>query len=244
MIPKIIHYCWFGGKEKSKEINKYIEIWKEKMPDYKIIEWNEANFDVSSNVYVQEAYNMKKFAFVSDYVRLKALYDYGGIYFDTDIEVLKNFEDVLKKDKCIFGFELENKIMTGVMISPPGSDIIKEFIENYKDRKFIDESGVMDLTPNTTIFTQILTNRGLELNNEEQEFSDFIVYPIEFFTGFDLKNNCVLKTENTRTIHHYNYTWANKKQKIKQKLKRIFSKIVGKKFYNKIRILKNRVRNK
>lgn len=242
MIPKIIHYCWFGKGEKGKKIEKYINTWKEKMPDYKIIEWNETNFNIESNEYVKKAYDLKKYAFVSDYVRLQALYNYGGIYFDTDIEVVENFDEFLEKDKNIFGFELEHKVMTGVMISMPKSNIIKEFLNYYNNKKIINEFGNIELIPNTTIFTELLLKKGLILNNKEQEFSDFIIYPIEFFTGFDLKNSCVLKTEDTKTIHHYNYSWSSPKLKLSVKLKRIFSKILGRNVYNKLRLFKKKLK--
>ena len=237
MVSKIIHYCWFGGGDKSKKMKRYIENWKKKLPDYEIIEWNESNFNIYSNKYVKEAYELRKFAFVSDYVRLYALYNYGGVYFDTDVEVIKNIDQLLEKNKDIYGFELKEKIMTGVMIAKKNSNIIKEFLSKYEDRSFIDSNGDIDLTPNTKILTELLKRRGLILNNQIQEFSDFIALPIEYLAAFDLQNLCENITQNSFTIHHYDFSWALPKDKYLSNLKKFFSKILGKKLYNKIRCI-------
>lgn len=243
MIPKIIHYCWFGKSEKNNKIKKYIKKWEHLMSDYQIIEWNENNFDINSNKYVSEAYSMKKYAFVSDYVRLKALYEYGGIYFDTDIEILKKFDEILLKNKDIYGFELENKVMTGVIIARKNSKIIKEFLSLYDNKKFVYENGEMDLTPNTTLFTGLLESKGLILNNTYQTFEEFEIYPIEYFSGYDLKNNCIRKTEKTITIHHYNCTWGNIQTQFILKVKKLISKVIGRSNYEKLRSLFNRKNN-
>lgn len=235
MIPKIIHYCWFGKKDKDKMIEKNIETWKKFFPDFEIIEWNESNFDINFCKYAKEAYEKKKYAFVSDYVRLYALYNFGGIYFDTDVEAIKGMTKLLKKDKDIYGFELENKIMTGVMISRPKSDIIKEFLNTYQNKVFIKEDNTLDLTPNTQILTELLVKKGISLNNQLQEFSDFIILPIDYLTAFDLKNSCENSTVNTLTIHHYAFSWAAPKKKIITQIKKKLSKILGRDRYNKLR---------
>lgn len=235
MIPKFIHYCWFGENKKSKLVEKYIKTWTKNYPDYQIIEWNEKNFDIHTNKYVEEAYNAKKYAFVSDYARLNALYNYGGIYFDTDVEVIKNMNDFLDKGKDIYCFELENKIMTGVMVSQKKSNIIKEFLNSYTDRSFIKKDGTLDLLPNTNILTDILVKKGTKLNNQLQEFSSFIVLPIEYLSAFDLKNLCKIPTNNTRCIHHCAFSWALPKEKIVATVKKKLSKILGRKAYNKLR---------
>lgn len=235
MIPKIIHYCWFGKNDKDKMIEKNIETWKKFLPDYKIIEWNESNFDINSNQYVKEAYECKKYAFVSDYVRLYALYSFGGIYFDTDVEVIKNMDKLLKKEKDVYGFELENKVMTGVMISCPKSNIIKEFWDTYQNKVFIKEDNTLDLTPNTKALTELLVRKGISLNNQIQEFSDFIILPIDYLTAFDLKNSCENPTINTITIHHYAFSWALPRKKIITQIKKKLAKILGRDRYNKLR---------
>lgn len=241
-VTKKIHYVWVGKKKKKGIVRKYIRTWKKFFPDYEIIEWNEKNFDINSIPYVKEAYESKKYAFVSDYIRLYALYNYGGIYFDTDVEVIQNFSQLLNKNKDIYGFELENKIMTGVMIAVKGSNIIKEFLDYYKTRKFITDSGEYNLTPNTSIFTEILHNKGIRLDNTLQEKDEFVLYPIEFFTGFDLKNSSEYRTENTVTVHHYNYSWASNRDKIIVKLKKLLAKILGRKRYEQVRKIKKGLR--
>ena len=125
-IPKIIHYCWFGGKEKPKQVKKCIESWKKHLSDYQIIEWSEKNFDVNQFQYTKDAYAAKKYAFVSDVARVKALLEYGGIYFDTDVEVFKSFDDILDT-KCLLGFEEGNYIATSMMGAVPKYSCFKNF---------------------------------------------------------------------------------------------------------------------
>ncbi|MCC8153387.1 MAG: glycosyl transferase, partial [Tannerellaceae bacterium] len=131
MIPKIIHYCWFGKKEKPGKISKCIESWRRMLPDYQIIEWNEDNFDYESIEYAKSAYRNGKFAFVSDVARLRALIEYGGIYLDTDVEVLKSFDDLLNYH-CVFGMEERNYIATSFMACEPQFPLIQEFFNTYK----------------------------------------------------------------------------------------------------------------
>ena len=181
-IPKIIHYCWFGKGKKSKLINNCMKTWKKYFPDYKIIEWNEDNFDINCNEYVKQAYENKKFAFVSDYARLYVLYNFGGIYFDTDIEVIKNFDNIIK-NMDIYAFEKEDVIMTGVMIARKESKIIKQFLKLYDNLKFLNDDGSLNLLPNTYRLTEILKENGLVCNNKKQILKNSLaeIYPIEYF---------------------------------------------------------------
>src|SRR5699024_8907222 len=128
MIPKIIHYCWFGGNELSKTTKVCINSWKKKLPDYKIIEWNESNFDINSNQYVKEAYQAGRYAFVTDYVRLYVLYHYGGIYMDTDVEVLKSLDSFLKH-QAFTGCENEKNSVTGIIGSEKDHEWIKTLLD-------------------------------------------------------------------------------------------------------------------
>ena len=132
MIPKKIHYCWFGGNPLSEETKKYIETWKKYCPDYEIIEWNEKNFDVTKIPYVREAYESKKWAFITDYVRLYVMYTYGGIYMDTDVEVLKPLDSLLDL-KGFSGFENETSIPTGIMAAKKGLPVIKNLMDEYNE---------------------------------------------------------------------------------------------------------------
>lgn len=243
-IPKIIHYCWFGKGKKSKLINNCMKTWKKYFPDYKIIEWNEDNFDINCNEYVKQAYENKKFAFVSDYARLYALYNFGGIYFDTDIEVIKNFDELIENND-IYAFEKKDVIMTGVMIAIKKSKIIEEFLMIYNNLKFLNNDGTFNLLPNTYRLTEILKEYGLICNNEKQTLKNNIaeIYPIEYFCAYDMDNSHFIPTQNTCTIHHYDGSWTSKKEKFFKTMKRILSKILGLKIYDRIRNIKKGRKN-
>ena len=211
-IPKIIHYCWFG-KGKLNELSiKCIESWKKFCPDYEIIEWNEENFDISINAYVKEAYEQKKYAFVSDYVRLYALYNYGGIYMDTDVEVLKSFDSLLKYDG-FSGFEDNNGVQTAVMASKKGHDLIGELLSYYADKNFVNERGIPDLTTNVIIITNICKKYGLKLENNTQDIKGIRFFPSEFFCPKSQKTGEIKITDNTYTIHHFYGSWIPYKYK-------------------------------
>ena len=150
---QIIHYCWFGGKEKPEIVKRCINSWKKHLAEYEIIEWNENNFDINCNSYVREAYESGKFAFVSDYVRVHALYNFGGIYLDTDVEVFKSFNDILHHDS-FWGFEQENYIATSTIGAAKGNKLIKMFLDSYKEKSFIKEDGTYDDLTNVAIITR------------------------------------------------------------------------------------------
>ena len=154
-IPRIIHYCWFGKGEKPKIVLKCIESWKKHLHDYEIKEWNEENFDINCNTYVSEAYKMRKYAFVSDYVRVYALFNYGGIYLDTDVEVFKPFDDLLSHE-TFWGFEQENYIATSTIGSMKGNNLIKIFLDKYTIKGFIKDDGTQDDQTNVAIITKML----------------------------------------------------------------------------------------
>src|SRR5665647_928458 len=142
-VPKFIHYSWFGGKAKPDIVKRCIDTWEKNLPDYEIKEWNENNFDLKSNSYVREAYDSKMFAFVSDYVRVLALYHFGGIYLDTDVEVFKSFDDLLHHDS-FWGFEQENYIATSTIGAAKGNKLIQTFLDSYREKSFIKEDGSHD----------------------------------------------------------------------------------------------------
>ena len=155
MIPKIIHYCWFGGNPLPKSAEKCIKSWKKYCPDYEIIEWNESNFDINSNQYVREAYENKKYAFVTDYVRLYAMYNYGGIYMDTDVEVLKPL-DCFLDNHAFSGFESSGYIPTGLMASEKEFPLFRELLKYYGNRAFVNPDGSFDTTTNTLVMVIII----------------------------------------------------------------------------------------
>ena len=173
MIPKTIHYCWFGGAVKSKIVQNCINSWKTCCPDYKIIEWNEDNLDIfECPKYVIDAYNNKKWAFVSDYVRLKVVYENGGIYFDTDVELIKRIDDFLGYN-AFFGFESKEYVNTGMGFGAvKGSEIVKEMMEEYDALQFVLPDGSLNLEPCPLINTKTLLRHSLKQNNEKQMLDD------------------------------------------------------------------------
>lgn len=208
-IPKIIHYCWFGGNPLPESALEYINTWKKYCPDYEIIQWDETNFDVSSNTYTYEAYLSKKWAFITDYVRLYALYNYGGIYMDTDVEVLKNLDKLLEQP-AFSGFESSNLVPTGIMGSTVKNPWIEYLLSYYHNRHFI-VGGDMDLTPNTITITQMTMEKyGLKLNDTLQSFENhLIMYPHDYFCPKDVKTGIISCTKNTYTIHHFAASWCD-----------------------------------
>jgi len=218
-IPKTIHYCWFGKGQKSELMLKCINSWKKYLPDYEIIEWNEDNFDINSNEYVKEAYENKKYAFVTDYVRLYVLLNYGGIYMDTDVEVIKNLDEFLLHN-AFSSFENNNYIPTGIMGAKKGNKWIKTLLEEYSDLKFVKDDGTLDLTTNVIRITNTTVKEfDLVPNNTYQDLGDVVLYTHDYFCPKDWASGEINLTPNTYTIHHFNGSWHSKKEQ-KQNKKR------------------------
>lgn len=210
MIPKIIHYCWFGGNPLPKAAQDCIESWKKFCPDYEIIEWNESNFDINSNLYTKQAYECRKWAFITDVVRLHALYTYGGIYMDTDVEVVRPLDRFLEH-KAFSGFEDLTNIPTGIMAAEKGHPLFRKLVEYYDDRPFLVD-GVPDLTTNVTTITNLLLPEGFVPNNTYQEVAGFSLYPYDYFCPRDIHTMKLVTTENTYTIHHFAGSWLPKEE--------------------------------
>lgn len=227
MIPKIIHYCWFGGNELPKSAVKCVNSWKKFCPDYKIIEWNEQNFDISSApLYVRQAYENKKFAFVADYVRLYALYNHGGIYMDTDVEVVKNLDNLLN-NKAFSGFENDKYIAMGIIGCEQKLSFIEDFLAYYRNTHFIKDNGSLNMVTNVSLVTKMLIKKGLKPNGTYQKIDDIVLFPKDYFYPFDDLTGLFKKTENTYTIHWYDKTWIPFHQRIRTKLTRPFHRIFG-----------------
>lgn len=233
MIPKTIHYCWFGNKPLSEDARKCISSWKKYCPDYNIIEWNEKNFDINCNRYVKEAYEQKKWAFVSDYVRLHALYKNGGIYMDTDLELIKNI-DVFLNDKAFLGFEDNNNILTAIMGSEKEHYIFNEMLNMYNNRKFVKENGDYDLTTNVTLITKYCFKKGFKLDNTKQKKNSLVIYPKDVFSPKSYLTGDINITDNTFTIHHFSGTWHSKKETKFNNFERKFRKKFSYKIVNNI----------
>lgn len=179
MIPKIIHYCWFGGKPLQPLAKKCLASWKKYMPDYEIKEWNESNFDIHCCRYVEEAYTSKKWAFVSDYARFKILYEQGGLYFDTDVEVIKPLDDILARGAFM---GVENYAPDAI---PPGLGLYKELYTAYHSRKFINDDGSLNLKTVVQYTTECLWSHGLTDSHDIQCVEGIYIYPKDYFCPKD-----------------------------------------------------------
>ena len=220
MIPKTIHYCWFGRNPKPKLAEKCIKSWKKYCKDYEIIEWNEDNFDISSApLYVKQAYEAKKWAFVTDYVRLWAMVNYGGIYMDTDVEVIKPLDPYLRH-KAFSGFEDDIHIPTGIMACEKDFLLFDEFLHYYDDTSFYNDNGEISYITNVAVMTQICCEKGLIQNNTLQEIEGFVLYPKDYFCPISYYNNVLTKTKNTVTIHWFAGSWHNAETKANEKARK------------------------
>ncbi|TDL31817.1 glycosyl transferase [Jeotgalibacillus sp. S-D1] len=236
-IPKRIHYCWFGGKEKPEQIKKCMNSWRVHLSEYEIIEWNESNFDMNSNPYIKEAYENSKFAFVSDFVRVHALYTEGGIYLDTDVEVFKPFDDLLHHES-FWGFEQEDFIATSTIGAAKGNKLIKVFLDSYQNKNFLKEDGSLNEETNVAIVTKIVSNYGVIMNGDFQEVEEIgAFYPQVFFSPYDYINCRNFKTEASYAMHHYYKSWLSPKAKLKSRIKETTAKLIGGENIYKIRNL-------
>lgn len=226
MIPKIIHYCWFGG-EKPNKIKKRIMSWQKKLPDYQFIEWNEQTFDVSrSTAFVKEAYNQKKWAFVSDYVRLFALVHYGGIYLDTDVQVINSFDDYLN-NQLFFSYESEETICTAVIGSCEDNHYLKMFMATYNSKTFC-LNGELDMTPNSKLLFNFLKENNLPIKYDIPYLSDKIsVYKRNVFCAKDIHTYKLDITDNTVSIHHLDASWYSTTKKILRFIKKILMSLLN-----------------
>ena len=212
MIPKKIHYCWFGGNPLLELAQKCINSWKKYCPDYEIIQWNEANFDISAApLFVRQAYEAKKWAFITDYVRLYAMTTYGGIYMDTDVQVVRSLDRFLEH-RAFSGFEDETHIPTGIMACEKGFPLFLELMCYYDTASLYDADGNLSLVTNVLIITDLLKTKGLTLNNCFQEIEGFALYPKDYFCPKSYQDGRIYKTKNTCTIHHFNGSWHTKEQ--------------------------------
>ena len=236
MIPKIIHYCWFGKNPKPDYIKKYMETWLYYCPNYTIKEWNEDNFDVYQNTYCREAYEAGKWAFVSDFARLKVLYDYGGVYMDTDVEVCKSLDKLLLAN-AFSGFETNNSIPTGIMGSTQYNEWIGYLLSYYDNKKFRLDDGTFDLKTNVQTITEMTQKKyQLNLNGKYQVFGDnYVLYPFEYLCAKSLDDGKVKKTENTYTIHHFAGSWLTGFGRVKHITKIFLVRIIGINLTNKLK---------
>lgn len=221
MIPRIIHYCWFGRKEKPEKAKKCIDSWKKHGADYEIREWNEDNISLNDcPQYVQDAYSEKKYAFVTDYVRLKVLFEYGGFYMDTDVELLKSL-DAFRSDKAVIGFENDLFVNSGQMLAAEvGHPILAEMMERYEQVNFYRSDGSLYLLGCPHVNTEVLENHGLKKNGQEQTVAGFHVYPSDWFNPLDSATGVLHTTGNTVSIHWYSMSWISPAKRLRVKILR------------------------
>lgn len=209
IIPPKIHYCWFGEQELPIEHKKYMESWKKYCPDYEIIRWDESNYDITKNQYMKEAYENKMWAFVSDYARLDIIYRYGGIYLDTDVELVKNLDEFLKWD-MFCGFESNYHVAWGLGFGATKKhELVKAVLDVYNHMEFINEDGTLNLTTCPIIQTGIMKKWGFIMNGQPQAIDDIAIYPKEFFAPISIVKGFGRITEHTHSIHHYAASWVN-----------------------------------
>lgn len=233
MIPKVIHYCWFGGNPLPDDLKKYIKTWREQCPDYEIIEWNEHNYDVSKNVFMREAYTKKNFAYVSDYARLDIIYTYGGFYLDTDVELLKSL-DPLRIHECFLAREISCDVATGLIIGAVrGQKFIKDNMMVYEKYKFLNfDKTCVEIT------TDLLLKKGLKNKDVIQVIDGVTIYPRQYFNPKSmLTGRLDFLTDDTYSIHHYEGSWKKRSfvpDSLKIRLRLIIDFVFGYGTYRRI----------
>ena len=228
MIPKIIHYCWFGNKTKSELVIKCILTWRKYMQDFEIIEWNEQNCDIEAAPnFVKEAYKSKKWAFVSDYFRLKALYEFGGIYLDTDVEIKRKMDNLLN-NQLFMCFERKGYLCTAVIGAEKNQKDIFTFMNSYNEKEFNE-------IPNSKLMYDFLISNDNVNISKEYVGQSYIIYPIDYFSPKDFYTGKLNITQQTYAIHHFDGTWKSSKQKSKDKISKILYKLLGQKKFQRLR---------
>lgn len=257
MIPKRIHYIWFGGNELPPLALKCIKSWEKYCRGFEIVRWDESNFDISvCPPYVIEAYENKKWAFVTDYVRLKIIYEQGGIYFDTDVEVVKKIDKLLT-DQAYFGFEGIGGVLrvnTGLGFgAEKGNTLIKAMMDDYENARFVMPDGSFDLTPCPQRNTEVLMRYGLSCDGKMQMLDGARIYPTEYFCPMDFVTGRIKKTHKTYTIHRFSASWQSeaereyleekrrylRREKYLRFPKKILTRLLGKKRFD---ALKNKIK--
>lgn len=238
MIPKTIHYCWFGRGEMPKLIKKCMKSWKKFCPDWEIILWNEDNFDVNSTLWTKQAYEAKKYAFVSDFVRLKVLNEYGGVYLDTDVELVQGIDKFLVHE-AFSGFESSSSVPTGIIASEKGHSVIDRWFHYYDNRAYI-VNGEVTMAPNVSFMTEDLIDHGLVMDDSLQVIDGMTIYPQTWFCPLSVVSIEKKITENTHAIHHFTSTWrTDKAKKDFARVRRHQTKWY--RFFERLRYLPNRI---
>lgn len=241
-IPHIIHYCWFGKGEKPQVAVNCINSWKSFFPDWKIIEWNEENYNFSEFPYAEDAYKLKKWAFVSDIVRLDVLYKYGGIYLDIDVEFIKPLPNIFLSYRGFLGFEYTNTIAPGLIFGvEKENDFVKQILDSYRGERFTYCKNGIYKTINVRI-TEALLESGLVKNGQEQVVIGFHIFPSEYFCGYNTDIREPEITDNTICWHHYLGSWSN--PSLKMKIQDYLKFIIGISNYKKLLYFVRKIKGK
>lgn len=224
MIPKKIHYCWFGRNPKPQMAEKCIASWKKYCPDYEIIEWNEDNFDVNMNGYTCMCYGQKKYAFLSDYVRLLVVAEQGGVYFDTDVELLRPIDELLENE-AFFGFETPEYVASGLGFGSVAHGTAIEAMLREYDFLLDGTQGVRGCPK---LNTAALEKLGLVRDGSRQTVTGALVLPAECLNPYESSTGRLKKTKNTYSVHWYSASWMRKRTKIKTAITRPLHRIFGK----------------
>ncbi|SEM22100.1 Glycosyltransferase sugar-binding region containing DXD motif-containing protein [Maribacter orientalis] len=228
MIPKIIHYCWLSGEEFPQEIKRNIASWKVLLPDYEFMLWDTKRFNLEEWPFAKEAFEKKKYAFASDIVRLYAVQQYGGIYLDTDVQILKKFDDLLQLPYFV-GLEYENIIEAAIFGAEKNAEWVTYCLKHYDNRLFVKEDGTFDITIAPTILKKqiqkikqivsMTTAEAKDVKSLIKDDSKFYLFPCEFFSPKDVQTGKIHSTKNTYTIHHFNSSWLPYFSKLRRKIK-------------------------
>lgn len=238
MVPKIIHYCWLSGDPFPEEIKKCIRSWEKNLDGYQIILWDKNKFDVNSIRWVKEAYESKKYAFAADYIRFYALYNYGGIYLDSDVEVLKPFDDLLDCDSFL-GYEYTGIPEAAIVGAVPKCEWIKKCLDLYDGKSFFDQKGNMKMHVLPLTIKKIYENvSGIKMieSDKIQKWGNNYLYPYYYFSPKNTFTKNIESNEHTYTIHHFQASWLKKSRKLKLKKNThlLLQNILGRKNYIKL----------
>lgn len=233
MIPKTIHYCWFGGKPLPESARKCVDSWRKFFPDYEIKQWDESNYDVRKIPYIAEAYDAGKYAFVSDFARFDIIHRHGGVYFDTDVEAIAPFTDILARGAFmgaeINGTDTETPVVAAGLgiAAEAGHPVYAEIIDYYATHHLRRADGTLDTTYAVVrITTDILRAHGLRATADKQEVAGITIYPADFFNPFDDATGRLRKTANTRSVHWFSKTWLDVSP-MRMRLSRLFHRLFG-----------------
>jgi mannosyltransferase OCH1-like enzyme len=239
-IPRIIHFCWFGGKALPSLAKKCLNSWAKYLPDYKVIRWDENSFDVDAHPFTREAFESKKWAFITDYVRLYVLHEIGGVYMDSDVEIIKPIDEFLVHS-AFSSFESPFLIPTGLMASSKQNNWIKVLLQYYDNKHFIDKDGYPELIANTNIITKISQEKfNLQISNAHQVLDGNVhIYPSDYFCPMNWETQKIEPTNNSYALHHFAGSWIVGKEKEKyikfrKKLGESLHTIIGRSFYETI----------